>query len=296
MKPFELLAHWPVWEKASAAEIFASPAWRMRTGVQGENYLLQRAAIAPVDLLYLRVAFEDEEVMVGVADSPLFPELHALWSAREEVPQAVVLALLERECGGLFQALENIFRRQLMVKSLEAGSQAVARVSTAFRLAKEGSAEACLFTVALTPALIEELGQLKALDPAHETLRGMELPVRFELAAFALNEVEARGLQAGDALLLPEVAEDGSSKAPRWVIGEQFAVSGGALELLVEDGLFHVGVAAPLAVSFGALCEGRIPRPNECSALALFREGRAVAYGSLQTLGSQRCMMIEEVL
>lgn len=297
MKSFEVLAHWPQWEKASAAEIFASPAWRMKTGVQGESYLLRKAAVFPADLLYLRIAFEETEVTLGLAKSAAFPELAAVWEARAEVPEPILLALLERACGVLFQTVENVFRRQLSIKGIVAGNEAVARASTAFVLTKEeGNSEVCTFTIALTESLTEELGQLKALDPADETLRAMELPVRYELAAFALAPADAASLKAGDALLLPEVDAQGRSQAARWKIGESFLVANNALDLWQEDDLYHVTADVPMSITFGALCDGQVPTPNSLPTLSLIHRGRRVAQGHLAPLGAQQSFAIEEVL
>ena len=297
MNTFEMLAHWPQWEKATAAEIFASPAWRMKTGVQGESYLVRKATCFPTDLLYLRIAFEEAEVTLGLAKSACFPNLAAVWAARAEVPEPILLALLERECGVLFQTVENIFRRQLSVKGIVAGSEALARASTAFTLAKEESNSAlCTFTIALTPPLMEELGQLKALDPTDETLRAMELPVRYELTAFALAPAEAASLKAGDALLLPEVDAQGHSQAARWKMGDRFLVANNALDLWHEDDLYHVVVDVPMVITFGALCAGKVPTPATIPALSLIHRGRVVAQGRLVPLGAQQSFAIEEVL
>lgn len=296
MKPYELLTHWPSWKQTSPAERFASPAWQLRVNVQGAIYFLKRAEKLPNDLLALRVAFEDEEIVVALADSPLFAELHTLWAAREEIPPALLLALLEKSCGLLFQALENALNRQLAIKEVMPFSESVARISTPLVLTNEQGAPLCTLTAALTPPLIEELGQWKAMDVTHPSIRAMSLPVRFELAAFALNATDVAGLAPGDALLLPEVDGAGASTAQRWVIGDVLVVAGGGLDLLTADDDFHVEVRSPMAITFGDLCEGRVPRPNDCSQLALTHRGRLVAQGHLETLGAQRCLAIEEVM
>lgn len=298
MKPYDVLAHLPTWETASPAMIFDSPAWVFQTMLQGEAYALRKASLLPTDLLCLRLSCEDEAVVLGLADSPAFPELHALWAARTTVPEPILLALIERECGVIFQTLENSLRRQLAIQALEPNSEALGRAFTPFELTKSGEGVwQCTFTLALTPTLVEELGQIKHLDLAHESLREQMLPVQMELASFALEPAEEASMAAGDCLLLPEVDAAGNAPGRQWIVDQRFVAVKGLVELSAEDDLFHVLARAPLAVSFGDLCAGALPElPEQSEELVLVRHGKPKAYGRRVTLGDQQAFALEEVL
>ncbi len=136
MNTLDLLSYFPPVCDWSPEQILASPAWAMpcRLGSE-EGRLVSDGALLPADPLCLAVRFADDSATLALADSPLFPELHALWSSRAEVPSPILLALVEKECGPLLQLLENAARRQLKIVSLAqerpAGQTAYARVFSA---------------------------------------------------------------------------------------------------------------------------------------------------------------------
>ena len=115
MSEIELLKAWPSWAKANAETILASPAWRVP--FMGGNLRVAEAPAADL-LVALTVAFDDEEAELKIYDSPAFPELHELKPVLNRFPAEIRLALAEKECGGLFQALEDLARRQLSIRRI----------------------------------------------------------------------------------------------------------------------------------------------------------------------------------
>ena len=122
MNPLDILSALPPFRDWSPAEVLASPEWAMpcRLGDE-EGRLVAEGALLPADPLRLAVRFAEDPATLALADSPIFPELHALWSSRAEVPSPVLLALVEKECGPLLQLLENAAGRQLAVDGLADG-------------------------------------------------------------------------------------------------------------------------------------------------------------------------------
>ena len=109
MKPLEILSALPQGARARPDAIVDSPAFAMPCRLGEESVVVRRASVEPAmsEMLALAVTFGDEPHELCLARSPRFPDLDRLWDRRGEVPQAVLLALVEKECGPLFQALEN---------------------------------------------------------------------------------------------------------------------------------------------------------------------------------------------
>ena len=128
MKPIDILSSLPSWSKASHEDILSSPAWAMPCRLGDTPCTMRQAKTRPAEVLPLAVRFEDEELILGLADTPAFPELHAVWDSRADVPDAILLALVEKDCGAFLQLLENAVRRQLKIVGL---AQARVRVEKA---------------------------------------------------------------------------------------------------------------------------------------------------------------------
>ena len=112
MDAVALLKTWPDWEHASLETVLASPAWRMPVRYGETVATLVRAAAVPDDPIALAVTFDGTPAVLALADSALYPDLHLLWSRRADLPSALVLALVEKECGNLFALLEKLFRQR----------------------------------------------------------------------------------------------------------------------------------------------------------------------------------------
>ena len=79
MNTLDLLSTLSPFRDWSPAEILASPAWAMpcRLGTE-EGRLVSEGALLPVDPLCLSIRFANIPATLALADSPLFPALHAI--------------------------------------------------------------------------------------------------------------------------------------------------------------------------------------------------------------------------
>ena len=107
MNAFELLQKWPSWQRASAETIFDSPAWALPVRWKDTQCVMRRADVKFRDILGIGIKFDDEENFIGLANREAFPDLHVLWDVKNNLPDPLKLALVEKECGPLFQILEN---------------------------------------------------------------------------------------------------------------------------------------------------------------------------------------------
>ena len=118
MNTMDFLAKWPGWSNKTPAELLSSPAWAMRVRWGDDEVLLRISDNRPRDIVALKIALDGEEHFLGIGQRDAFPDLSALWSRKDEIPQTLVLALVEKECGKLLQLIENAVRRQLTVIGL----------------------------------------------------------------------------------------------------------------------------------------------------------------------------------
>lgn len=271
-----LLMDWPTFGKANAETLFASPAWRLEADSEEGPVVLTKAEARLSDLLWVEVSLEDEPHTLGIGDSEAYPDLHLLWTHREALPREVLLALVERECGGLFQVLEKAFRRQLKIKGLADDPEYPEDRRTDFQLTVGGAVQN--FALDLSPLLITDLGKFRYLDTGHESVRALRRPAWVEYAAIGLLTSECAALAPGDCLVIPEEVE------PAWRV------------TLPEDDLVHVRSEAAGEVTFAQLADGDMPALPEPGRTVLLREGRAVAKGFLEGLGLQRVFKVEEVI
>ena len=273
MDGYALLQGWPAFEKVNAETVFDSPAWRLETVCGDKPAVLTKAETSASDLLWVSVTLEDEAHVLGIGDSEAYADLHLLWARREGLPAELLLALVERECGDLFQVLEKVFRRRFQIKGLADGGPADG--GAGFRLTSGGTAYA--FALDLSPLLVMELGKLKHLDPGHEAIRGLRRPAWAEQATVELLEAECAALAAGDCIVLPEGAE------PVWRVTAP------------EDDLAHVRSEAAGEVTFAQMADDNWPVLPEPGRVVLLKGGRTIACGHLAMLGLQRVLKVEEV-
>lgn len=251
----ELLKTWPGWSNANAETVLTSAAWRMEVVWKDGRAALTRRDEPLSDMLALRVAFDDEEHVLALGDSELFPDLHLLWSRRADLPREVLLALVERECGDVFQMLEGATKRLFAVRGLADGDIAARGV---FHL--DAGAEAFDFALDLSPALTLTFGERIHLDLAHASIRSLTRPAVPEYAELELDEAECAALAVGDFLLLPEEAACG-----RWC-WERGA-----------DGLVHVCGTGVQELSFAQIVDGELPALPPLEDVELVRGERPFA-------------------
>lgn len=286
MKPLEIVAALPQWKNLAAGEIVDSPAFAAACRLGEETRTLRRAEVTPAvsQMLSLSVTFGDVPHMLSIGRSSRFPELDKLWDSLAEVPGAIVLALVERECGILLQMLENAIRRQLKIVGLAPAGEAPADM-IAFQT------EDLTFAVTRSDIVTGALGTLRNLDLEHECVRSALLSAQAEYAAFALSDADFSALATGDALLLPEIG----TIAPRMVVDGRFAAVDGGVEAFADDGRYRIFAAESATVKLGDLLDGTLSAkvPAENTQLELVRKGKTLARGRLGRVGEQLAFIVE---
>ena len=322
MNPLDILSALPPFRGWSPAEVLASPAWAMpcRLGSE-EGRLVSEGALLPADPLRLAVRFADAPATLALADSPIFPELHALWASRADVPAPLLLALVEKECGPLLQLLENAAGRQLAIDGLAdvatggAGESSPGRLLP-FSLLRASGEPLCSFALTLPPAVLESFGALRNLDAAHPSIRELELPAVVQLAAPVLSAADLASLAPGDHLLLPEVvpppADSPDGQAPTCpdatlIVSGLLAAAPSGLAPWTDPGTLRVVVADPATLPLGDLLDlasGETDHSSfsihhsalrEGAPLALLRGPATLATGRLGAVAAQPSFEIETV-
>ena len=100
MKSFEILSALPQWSKLAAEAIVDSPAFAMPCRLGDESTTLSLGATPPADAISLSVTLDDEAHILSLGRSPRFKELEAVWDSRADVPEPILLALVEKEAEG----------------------------------------------------------------------------------------------------------------------------------------------------------------------------------------------------
>ena len=287
MKPLEILSAIPKWKNSTPGQIVDSPAFALACRIGETPETLRLGAVEVGDTLDLSVVFGDEPHVLRLARSPRFKELDSIWDSRADVPEPILLALAEKDCGEFFQMLENAVRRQLRLAGLVP--------------AGEGSGDGMLFaqvadvTFALTrsDAVVSAFGSLRNLDLSHPSFREETLPAETEYAAFALSAANLTSLAVGDALLLPEIG----SVPPRLVVDGRFAVDEKGVSPFADDGRCRILAAEPRVVALGELFDAAdSPRSVEGDVpgqLRLVQNGKTLVNGRLDKVGDQNAFFVE---
>ena len=314
MNSLDLLSALPPFRGWSPAEVLASPAWAMpcRLGSE-EGRLVAEGALLPADPLRLAVRFADDPATLALADSPIFPELHALWSSRADVPSPILLALVEKECGPLLQLLENAAGRQLAIDGLADGAAVDGK---AFALRRATGEELCSFALTLPPAVLESFGALRNLDVAHPAIREFALSAVLQVAAPVLSSADLESLAPGDHLLQPEVTPppEGSpeGQAPSCpdatlIVAGLLAAAPAGLAPWADPGSLRVVLSDPATLPLGDLLDlasGATDHSSfiihhsslrEGAPLALLRGPATLATGRLGAVAAQPSFEIETV-
>lgn len=280
MSAFDILKTWPGISEASAEELFSHPAWAMPCQWGDERCALRKAAAKPRDVIGIAITLDDDAHFLGIGNRESFPDLHELWSRKTDLPPALVLALIEKECGDLLQLIENVSRRQVRVVGLDDPAKRAGGIAfDVVSLADGGIKASYVFDV--RPSTARNFGQLRFLDVNHESLRTMERPARAVYATFDLPEADVAGLAAGDYLMLPELA---SGVAGEWHCG------------VPADGRLRVVSRGETPVTFANFADGNLPPIPEPSELELRRGDDVIARGRFGNLCSSPAFVIEEVL
>lgn len=309
MKQLEIISSLPQWSRATPSAILDSPAFMMPCRIGDETSSLRHADVEPAasEALALSVAFGDEPHELLLARSPRFPELDKVWDSRSDIPEPVLLALVERECGPLFQMLENAVRKQMRLNGcLEVskfGSLEKDQTSkppnlqpSSFLALQASTDPAIVFSLTRSNAVVSALDSLRNLDLSHEAIRAQTLMAECEYAAFATAEADLAALAPGDAVLVPEMG----SVSPRLVVDGRFVADSNGVAQCEKDALVHVRAAAGRAVSLGELFDAVENPPTiepaaQGAQLKLVNDGRLVASGRLDKLADQLAFIVEAV-
>lgn len=288
MKPFEILSSLPQWSGLGTDAIVDSPAFAMPCRLGEESVTLVLGAAHPADTIRLSVLLEDEPHVLSLARSPRFSELDSVWDGRTDVPEPILLALVEKDAGPLLQLVENAVRRQLRLVGLAASDSAEAQVLYA-------QVADVTFTLTRSATVVSAIGNLRNIDLAHESVRSAVLPAVSEYAAFSLAPSDVAGLEVGDVVLLPEI---GTASA-RLVADGRFVLDENGVSRYDAGELVHVSDAMPKDITLGELFDAtETPRSVEAKpsgALKLVEKGRTLAIGRLDRLGDQPAFIVESI-
>lgn len=293
MKPFEILSSLPQWSRLGIDAIVDLPAFAMPCRLGDENVKLVLGAMHPADTIKLSIVLEDEPHVLSLARSPCFKELDAVWDSRTDVPEPILLALVEKDAGQLLQLIENAVRRQLKLIGLATSDSLEAR--TLF--AQVGDIN---FTLTRSSTVTAAIGNLRNLDLAHESIRSVVLPAVTEYAMFSLSSDDVAGLAVGDAVLLPEI----ETVPARVVVDGRFVLDGNGVSRYEAGELVHAVDATAKDVTLGDLfdaAEMDESRKSKVESLAseratqfrLVRNGKSIAIGRIDRLGDHPAFIVE---
>ena len=286
MKPFEILSALPQWSGLGPDAIVDSPAFAMPCRLGDESVTLTLGATHPSDTIDLSILLEDEPHVLALARSPRFKELDAVWDGRADVPEPILLALVEKDAGPILQLVENMTRRQLKLVGLAPSDGSDAR--TLFAQVADVT-----FSLTRSATVTAAMGNRRNLDLAHESIRSVVLPAVAEYAAFALAPSDAAGLTVGDAVLLSEIG----SVPAKLVVDGRFVLDENGVSRHDAGELVHVVDATTKDVALGELFDAaETPHAVEATpagALALVERGRTLAVGRLTRLGEHPAFIVE---
>lgn len=289
MKPSEILKLLPQWEHASSADIVASPAWSVPCRMGETACTLKAAEVVLSDTLDVSIVLGGTEYVLSIADSPVFADLHSLWANRADVPEPILLALVEKECGMLLQTIENVVRRELKVLGVAKGKK-----DESLSLALDVSeGQPISFMLSSTPQLVRAFGQLAFIDVSNPIVRDARISVVRDMAAFTLSAADMMSIGPGDALIVPEF----DSSPARLIAESRLIVDGNGVSPYADDGLLHIVESAPGTVTLGWLLDyaaspSQIPSA-EPGEIKLVAGGRTIAVGKVERLGGQPVMKVE---
>ena len=286
MKPFEILSSLPQWSGLGPDGIVDSPAFAMPCRLGEESVALILGATHPADTIRLSIQLEGEPHVLSLARSPRFKELDAIWDSRADVPEPILLALVEKDAGPLLQLLENAVRRQLKLVGFAGAEDADARTLFA-------QVSAVVFSLTRATTVTAAIGNLRNLDLTHESIRSVTLPALTEYAAFSLSPSDASGLSVGDAVLLPEMG----SVPARTVVDGRFVIDANGVSRYNAGDIVHVFDATEKDITLGELFDAaETPRAVEATpsgTLRLVDRNKTVAVGRLDRLGDQPALIVE---
>lgn len=313
MIPIDLLTSWPLLGKASVEDVISSPAYAMPCKWPSEGCSLSFAgSVRPVPAFGLVLRFANEEQILGLPDTKLFPTLNALSSDLSDIPDELVLAALEKDAGGLFALLEDASKRQVQVAGLVSSGDQRFGMARSFQIKDKTGVPVFSALMTFSPAMVKLFGDVKYLDLTNPVISDLALDGVVEYARFNLSNDEINGLSQGDMILLPEL----KIGADPWkvtihldgcytLLGEcsdgRLKINSSPTPLMVNPDDLRVISAESIKVSFGQVLsllakggavEKILRRPAE---LKLVRGERMLAQGCIEQLGQVNAMALQFV-
>ena len=279
MNEMHILSSWPGWAEKTPEDLLRHEAWSMRVRWGDDEARLRFSDNRPRDVLALKIAFDDEEHFLGIGERETFADLAALWDRKDDLPDTLVLALVEKECGKLLQLLENAVRRQLKVVGLCDRSER--EDARGMEVVDADGRIIASFALTVSPFVTEAFGNISAIDSSHLSIRSMTRPAFVEYATFSLG-AESSAISSGDFLLAPELD---NSSAAKWCV-----------EAPQDDGKFRLRSVESVPVAFSSFADGTMPEIPDPGALDLYRGAEKIASGRASRLGAQSAFAVEEVL
>jgi len=268
MDVHELLRSWPGVSALSAEALLSHPAWRMPVGYADDVLSVVVEASGPLrpDELLLAVTLDEVDNVLGISDSSRYPDLHRLWARRAELPEALLIALVEKEAGPLLQTVEELTKRELrlvgLAGSANAGDGATRR---SFRL--ESSDGASGFSLRVPAEVVTSIGVLDNLDTSHESIQSLTRPARAEYAVIDAAPDVVSALKTGDFLLAEQETE------ASWQTE------------LPDDSSLRLRDEAEEIFTFSQFASEDLPPVPPPSALAVFCHGCKVATAQTARIG-----------
>jgi len=269
MDEHDLLLSWPGVSALSSEAILSHPAWRMPVGYEddGMSVVMEAFASPCPDELLLTVTLDDAPNVLGISDSSQYPDLHLLWARRAELPEALVVALVEKEVGTMLQTVEKLTRKELRLVGVTAASDVGDDGNRrSFRL--ETPDGALSFSLRLPADVVAAIGVLDNLDPLHESIQSLTRPAQAEYAVVDAAPEAVSSLKSGDFLL----AEPAS--AASWQTE------------LPDDSLLRLRDEAEETFTFAQFVSGDLPPvPPPPLSSAVYCQGRKIAAAEPARIG-----------
>lgn len=268
MDAHELLRSWPGLDRLDAVAVLAHPAWRMPVGYEddGMSLVVDAAASPRPDELLLAVTLDDVANVLGISDSPNFPDLHLLWQRRAELSEALVVALVEKEVGVLLQTVEKLTRKELRLVGL-AKAEDVGEVGSRRSFRLENPDGVVGFSLRVPADVVTAIGVLDNVDPSHDSISSLMRPAR--------AEYEAVDVPAGSELSL---------KPGDYVMSSASAVASWQMEVPADERL-HVMSSDTVSFSFAQFASDALPPVPPPSSLTVFWHGRPYAAAEMSLVG-----------
>lgn len=214
----------PAIQAMSPEEKVCCAAWHWQDQATISSGTLETHTEKPDELLWFSFRAGIEESLLGIPNTPLFPTLHRLFSARQTLPDELLSALFEEECAPFLTCLGRALGATIR---LERSSTPPPPDTTSLWYGSwraPSSADTMPFCLVLCIPFAQQLASVGTFSLAHPVFADTHLHATVELARFPLPLTDRANLANGDALLLPEWSASPHGQRPLLVIEHAIAV------------------------------------------------------------------------